>query len=51
MEITITYEVPKVHPLKFMSFKRDLSKIELQMKHLRSPILLEKWYISDQFLN
>ena len=49
MELTITYELPKVHPLEFMSFERDLSKIKLQLKHLRSPILLDKWYISDQF--
>ena len=51
MELTITYEVPKVHLLKLMSFERDLSKIELHLKHLRSPILLEKWYTSDQFCN
>ena len=51
MELTITYQVPKVHPLEFMSFERDLSKIKLQLKHLRSPILLEKWYISHQFCN
>ena len=40
--LSITYEVPKVHPLKLMSFERDLSKIEVKLKHLRSPILLEK---------
>ena len=40
--LLLTYEVPKVHPLKFMSFERDLLKIEVKLKHLRSPILLEK---------